>query len=67
MDCLCNDRNALLYFVHGLCHGSWTSWIVELHISDCGMTVKRISLMKSERGKKGMIYTEIGGVDCEPE
>ncbi len=37
------------------------------HISDCGMTVKRISLMKSERGKKGMIYTEIGGVDCEPE
>ena len=35
------------------------------YISDCGMTVKRISLMKSERGKKGMIYTELGGVDCQ--
>ncbi len=24
-----------------------------------------ISLMQSERGKNGMIYTEVGGVDCE--
>ena len=30
-----------------------------------GMTVKRISLMKSERGKNGMVYTEIGAVECE--
>ena len=29
------------------------------------MTVKRISLMKSERGKNGMVYTEIGAVECE--
>jgi len=32
-------------------------------ISDCGMTVKRVSLMKSERGKSGMIYTEIGYIE----
>jgi len=32
-------------------------------ISDCGMTVKRISLMKSERGKNGMIYTEVGYIE----
>ncbi len=31
-------------------------------ILNCGMTVKRISLMKSERGKKGMIYTELGSI-----
>lgn len=29
------------------------------------MRVGRISLMKSERGKRGMIYTEIGGVGEE--
>lgn len=29
------------------------------------MCVRRISLMKSERGKRGMIYTEIGGVGEE--
>ena len=28
-----------------------------------GMTVRRVSLMRSDRGKSGMIYTEIGGVD----
>ena len=32
-----------------------------------GMTVKRISLMKSERGKNGMVYTEIGAVECTTE
>ncbi|MCR4764418.1 MAG: RNA 2',3'-cyclic phosphodiesterase [Lachnospiraceae bacterium] len=26
------------------------------------MTATRVSLMKSERGKRGMIYTEIGGI-----
>ncbi len=28
------------------------------------MSVRRVSLMLSERGPQGMIYTEIGGVDC---
>lgn len=28
------------------------------------MTVTRISLMSSKRGKDGMIYTEEGGIDC---
>ena len=27
------------------------------------MTATRVSLMKSERGKQGMIYTEIGYID----
>ncbi len=31
------------------------------HLRAEGMTVRRISLMKSERGKNGMVYTEIGG------
>ena len=29
------------------------------------MTVQRISLMKSERGKNGMVYTEFGSVEAE--
>ena len=29
------------------------------------MKAVRVSLMKSERGKNAMIYTEVGGVDCE--
>lgn len=29
------------------------------------MTVKEISLMRSDRGKRGMIYTRIGGADAE--
>lgn len=28
------------------------------------MTVRRVSLMRSDRGKHGMIYTEIGGTDA---
>ena len=28
------------------------------------MTVTRVSLMRSDRGKGGMIYTELGGVDA---
>lgn len=31
-----------------------------LHIPDEGMRVKTISLMRSDRGKNGMIYNEIG-------
>ena len=31
------------------------------------MTVRRVSLMRSDRGKNGMIYTELGGVDALPE
>ncbi len=33
------------------------------HLRPEKMTVKRISLMKSERGKNGMIYTEIGAIE----
>ena len=33
------------------------------HLLPEKMTVKRISLMKSERGKNGMIYTEIGAIE----
>ena len=29
------------------------------------MVVNRISLMKSERGKNGMVYTEIGYIESE--
>ena len=32
-------------------------------ISGAGMEVTRISLMRSDRGKNGMIYTEIGFVE----
>ncbi len=28
-----------------------------------GMTVSRVSLMRSDRGKKGMIYTEVGYIE----
>ncbi len=31
------------------------------------MTVRRISLMRSDRGKRGMIYTELGSVEALPE
>ena len=31
---------------------------------DTEMTVTSVSLMKSERGRHGMIYTEIGAIDC---
>ena len=33
------------------------------HLRPEKMTVKRISLMKSERGKNGMVYTEIGAIE----
>ncbi len=36
-----------------------------LHIPDEGMRVKAISLMRSDRGKHGMIYTEIGNISLD--
>ncbi len=38
-----------------------------LHIPDEGMRVKSISLMRSDRGKNGMIYTEIGDISLEDD
>ena len=35
-----------------------------LQIPDARMTVRRISLMRSDRGRNGMIYTEIGAIDA---
>ena len=32
-------------------------------LSDMDIEVSRVSLMRSEQGKNGMIYTEIGGLD----
>ena len=32
-------------------------------IPDAGMEVTRVSLMRSDRGKQGMIYNELGAVD----
>ena len=37
-----------------------------IRIPFCTMTVKKISLMRSDRGKNGMIYTEIGAVEAQP-
>lgn len=34
-----------------------------LHVPPAAMTVRRVSLMRSDRGKSGMIYTEIGGIE----
>ena len=35
-----------------------------LQIPEAGMTVERISLMRSDRGRNGMIYTEIGCIEA---
>ena len=35
------------------------------HLYTEAMTVKRISLMKSERGRNGMVYTEIGYIEAD--
>ena len=35
-----------------------------LTIPPVSMTVSRVSLMRSERGRNNMIYTEIGGIDA---
>lgn len=34
-----------------------------LQVPPAAMTVRRVSLMRSDRGKSGMIYTEIGGIE----
>ena len=34
----------------------------DIVLPDAGMTVGEISLMRSDRGKRGMVYTEIGSV-----
>lgn len=30
---------------------------------DVGMEVRHVSFMRSDRGKNGMIYTQVGGAD----
>lgn len=42
-----------------------TGELPELTLEGASMTVSRVSLMRSDRGKSGMIYTEVGGVDAE--
>ena len=37
-----------------------------IRIRPAGMRVRSISLMRSERGKKGMIYTELGTIEAQP-
>ena len=37
-----------------------------IEVPKASMTVRRVSLMSSDRGKNGMIYTEIGAVDAIP-
>ena len=39
--------------------------IPSLAVPEEGMRVTRISLMRSDRGKSGMVYTEIGAVEAE--
>ncbi|MBO4916151.1 MAG: RNA 2',3'-cyclic phosphodiesterase [Oscillospiraceae bacterium] len=33
-------------------------------VPEASMTAKRVSLMRSERGKNGMVYTELGAADA---
>ena len=35
-----------------------------IRIAPAGMTVQRISLMRSDRGRNGMLYTELGSVEA---
>ena len=35
-----------------------------LRIPEAGMTVERISLMRSDRGRNGMIYMELGSIEA---
>ena len=37
-----------------------------IRIRPAGMRVRSISLMRSERGKRGMIYTELGTIEAQP-
>ena len=43
------------------------SAIPEIIIPEAVMTVGEISLMRSDKGKRGMIYTEIGAVAASPD
>ena len=36
-----------------------------LRVGSAAMEVRRVSLMRSDRGKNGMIYTEIGCAECK--
>ena len=36
-----------------------------LNLAPAGMTVRSVSLMRSDRGRSGMIYTELGSVEAE--
>lgn len=36
-------------------------------VSPASMTAERISLMRSDRGKDGMIYTEVGSIQAQEE
>ena len=38
----------------------------EIRLQPAAMTVRTISLMRSDRGRSGMIYTELGTVDAIP-
>ena len=35
-----------------------------IRLGECSMKTDRISLMRSDRGKKGMVYTEVGSVSA---
>lgn len=39
--------------------------ISDVVVEKASMTVSRISLMRSDRGKHGMIYTELGCIAAE--
>ena len=41
----------------------WQHSLPEITISEQKMTVRSISLIRSDRGKKGMIYTELGRIE----
>jgi len=42
----------------------WQHTPPEIVIPEQKMTVRSISLMRSDRGKNGMIYTEVGRIDA---
>ena len=38
-----------------------------VQLEPASMTVEAVSLMRSDRGKRGMIYTEVGGIEAVEE
>ena len=42
-----------------------TQGIPEVRMENAGMQVTEISLMRSDRGKNGMIYTEVGVIEAD--